>query len=102
MKYILTVGAVRYDAHGRSRKGVASTYLADRANVGDNVDVYIHANKNFKLPTDTSTPIIMVGPGTGIAPFRSFIEERAATNAPGKKLAVLLEINITTTTFYTN
>lgn len=79
----LTVGAVRYDSHGRSRKGICSTYLADR--VGENaVGVYLHANKAFKLPEDDSVPVIMVGPGTGIAPFRAFLEERQATQAKGK------------------
>ncbi len=80
----LTVGIVRYKTHGRSRKGVASTYLADRVEVGQKVPVYVHANNRFRLPEDPDRPIIMVGPGTGIAPFRSFVEERAATGAKGK------------------
>lgn len=80
----LTVGVVRYQAHGKQRKGVASTYLADRLAIGDKAPVYIHHNNNFRLPENADTPIIMVGPGTGIAPFRAFIEERAALNAPGK------------------
>ena len=79
----LTVGAVRYETHGRGKKGVASTFLADQWEVGETAGIYFHHNKNFKLPADPSTPIIMVGPGTGIAPFRSFIEERAATGAKG-------------------
>ena len=79
----LTVGAVRHDSHGRLRKGVCSTFLADRA--GDApVAVFVQPSHGFKLPTDGSVPIIMVGPGTGIAPFRAFLEERRATNAPGK------------------
>ena len=78
----LTVAIVRYDSHGRKREGVCSSYLADR--VGDTIPCYFHPNKNFKLPEDSSTPIIMVGPGTGIAPFRSFIEERKITGATGK------------------
>ena len=80
----LTVAAVRYDAHGKSRKGVASTYLADDAKVGTKVNVYLHKNKNFRLPENGDTPIIMVGPGTGIAPFRAFIEERAEDEAKGE------------------
>lgn len=80
----LTVGVVRYDSHGRKRKGVCSTFLADRIEEGQKAEVFVTANKNFKLPDNPETPIIMVGPGTGIAPFRAFIEERAATNAPGK------------------
>ena len=78
----LTVAVVRYDGNGRKRKGVCSSYLAER--VGDRVPCYLHPNKNFKLPEDPTTPIIMVGPGTGIAPFRAFIEERKATGASGK------------------
>ena len=79
----LTVAAVRYHSHDRDRKGVASTFLADDLKPGDQVLVYLHHNKNFKLPEDPATPIIMVGPGTGIAPFRAFLEERAATSADG-------------------
>jgi len=78
----LTVAVVRYEANGRARKGVCSSYLAER--VGSTIPCYLHPNKNFKLPVDSSTPIIMVGPGTGIAPFRAFIEERKATGASGK------------------
>ena len=80
----LTVGVVRYDSHGRERKGVCSTYLADRIQPGESAGVFVTANKNFKLPENPETPIIMVGPGTGIAPFRAFIEERAAIGATGK------------------
>lgn len=80
----LTVGTVRYESYGRQRKGVCSTFLADLLEVGDTVPLYTHANKNFNLPTDSSTPIIMVGPGTGIAPFRAFVEERAAIGAKGR------------------
>jgi sulfite reductase (NADPH) flavoprotein alpha-component len=78
----LTVAIVRYESHGRKREGVCSSYLADR--VGENIPCYFHPNKNFKLPVDGNNPIIMVGPGTGIAPFRSFIEERRVTGATGK------------------
>ncbi len=79
----LTVGAVRYDSHGRVRKGVCSTFLADRATDAP-VPVFVQPSHGFKLPADTNVPIIMVGPGTGIAPFRAFLQERRATNAPGK------------------
>jgi len=78
----LTVAVVRYDTHGRKRKGVCSSYLAER--VGDSIPCYFHPNKNFKLPEESDKPIIMVGPGTGIAPFRAFIEERKAIGATGK------------------
>jgi sulfite reductase (NADPH) flavoprotein alpha-component len=78
----LTVGAVRYSANGRKKEGVASTFLADRTD--ETVKVFIEQNEFFKLPKDRKTDIIMVGPGTGIAPFRAFVEERAETNASGK------------------
>jgi sulfite reductase (NADPH) flavoprotein alpha-component len=80
----LTVGVVRYDSHGRQRKGVCSTYLADRIAVGEKAGVFVAPNKNFKLPADPDRPVIMIGPGTGIAPFRAFVEERKATGAKGK------------------
>ena len=80
----LTVAAVRYQEHGRERKGVASTFLADDAPVGSKVGVYVHRNNNFRLPVDDEKPIIMVGPGTGIAPFRAFVEERGERKAKGE------------------
>ena len=79
-----TVAAVRYESHGRLRSGVASTFLADRIAEGDTLPIYIEANRNFKLPADPSTPIVMVGPGTGVAPFRAFVEEREAIGATGR------------------
>ena len=80
----LTVSAVRYETHGRKRNGVCSTYLADLVKTGDSAQVFVQPNKNFRLPADGSTPVIMVGPGTGIAPFRAFVEHRAALGSPGK------------------
>ena len=80
----LTVAAVRYETHGRQRKGVCSTYLADLVKAGDPVQMFIQPNKNFRLPADATTPVIMVGPGTGVAPFRAFVEHRAALGASGK------------------
>lgn len=80
----LTIAAVRYDTHGRDRVGVCSTYVADRVEIGARVKVFFHSNKNFRLPENDETPVIMVGPGTGIAPFRAFVEERAARGAAGK------------------
>ena len=79
----LTVAAVRYDAHGRSRKGIASTFLADRVGETGDVPVYIQPSHGFKPPVNDDTPMIMVGPGTGIAPFRAFLEERLVTGAKG-------------------
>ncbi|MEY4489542.1 MAG: Sulfite reductase flavoprotein alpha-component [Verrucomicrobiota bacterium] len=80
----LTVGAVRYESAGRARKGVCSTFLAERAQALGAVGVFVHSNKAFRPPADPALPMIMVGPGTGIAPFRAFLEERAATRAPGR------------------
>jgi sulfite reductase (NADPH) flavoprotein alpha-component len=80
----LTVAAVRYETHGRKRKGVCSTFLADLIKSGDAVSLFVQPNKNFRLPADPATPIIMVGPGTGVAPFRAFVEHRAASGASGK------------------
>lgn len=79
----LCVGAVRYNSQNRQRGGVCSTYMADRLQAGDTVKVFVHSNKNFRLPEDGNTPIIMVGPGTGIAPFRAFWQQRVADNATG-------------------
>ena len=80
----ITVATVRYHAHGRDRKGVGSTFLADRIGNDTVIPVYIDRNNNFKLPTDPSAAIIMVGPGTGIAPFRAFVEERETSGCSGK------------------
>lgn len=79
----VTIGAVRYELEGRERLGVCSTHVADNLEIGDHVRVYVQQNPNFKLPTDDK-PIIMVGPGTGVAPFRSFIQEREERGAEGK------------------
>ena len=79
----LCVGAVRYTSNERKRGGVCSTFMADRIKAGDKVKVFVHTNKNFRLPEDGNTPIIMVGPGTGIAPFRAFWQQRVADNATG-------------------
>lgn len=79
----LTVARVGYEAHGRKRYGVCSTFLADRVYPEGEVKVFLQQAKHFKLPEDTARPVIMVGPGTGIAPFRAFLEERQATGATG-------------------
>jgi len=80
----LTVGIVRYDLNGRPRKGVCSTFLADRIGTETPAPVFVHASPGFKPPKDDATPMIMVGPGTGIAPFRAFLEERRAIGATGR------------------
>jgi sulfite reductase (NADPH) flavoprotein alpha-component len=79
----LTVASVRYESHGRKREGVCSTFLADRADAAP-VPVFVHTAKHFRVPEDLSTPVIMVGPGTGIAPFRAFLQERKAAGGTGK------------------
>lgn len=80
----LTIRSVRYEAHGRERYGVCSVQCAERLQPGDTLPVYIQNNPNFKLPSNTDTPIIMIGPGTGVAPFRAFLEEREEIGAEGK------------------
>ncbi len=80
----LTVDSVRYDIKGRRRLGVASTFLADRIEPGEVVKVYVQQAEGFRLPEDPATPIIMIGPGTGVAPFRAFLQERMAIEAPGR------------------
>jgi sulfite reductase (NADPH) flavoprotein alpha-component len=78
------IASVRYHSHGRNREGVASTYLADRAPESRKVPMFVHVAKGFRLPEDPATPIIMVGPGTGVAPFRAYLYERRLTGALGK------------------
>ena len=80
----LCVGVVRYEQNGIAHEGTASTFLADRLPLGATTGVFVHTAKHFRPPSDPSTPMIMVGPGTGIAPFRAFLEEREATGAPGQ------------------
>jgi sulfite reductase (NADPH) flavoprotein alpha-component len=81
----LTVGALRYEVGNRARKGVCSTFLTDRIVAGQSqIGVFVHSNKAFRPPANPDAPMIMVGPGTGIAPFRAFLEERRATGARGK------------------
>ena len=80
----LTVGIVRYESLGRARKGVCSTFLADRIDPSAQVPAFIHSNPAFRPPADSNAPLIMVGAGTGIAPFRAFLHERKVTGAAGK------------------
>jgi sulfite reductase (NADPH) flavoprotein alpha-component len=80
----LTVATVRYESHGRQRKGIASTLLAERVEIGATIPVFFHVAKGFRLPEDGATPIIMVGPGTGVAPFRAYLQDRKASGATGK------------------
>jgi sulfite reductase (NADPH) flavoprotein alpha-component len=80
----LTVAVVRYESHGLKRQGVASTFLSDRVPEDGQVSIYVDSNPNFRLPDDPQAPIIMVGPGTGVAPFRAFLAEREVAGATGK------------------
>ncbi|AWN37000.1 diflavin oxidoreductase [Methylobacterium radiodurans] len=80
----LTIAAVRYETHGRARSGVTSVHVADRIRDGAKLRVRLKPNRHFRLPQDPATDIIMVGPGTGVAPFRAFVQERRATEAPGR------------------
>lgn len=79
----ITVGVVRYEVDGRARTGGASGYLADRLEEDGELRVFIEHNDNFRLPANPQTPVIMIGPGTGIVPFRAFIQQRAAEGAEG-------------------
>jgi len=80
----LLVSAVRYQTHGQDRLGVASTHIADRRRVGDTLGIHVKANPHFRLPADPAMPVIMIGPGTGVAPFRAFMQERDAAGIMGK------------------
>lgn len=83
-KVDLLVAAVAYQAFGRGHKGVASMYVAERCRVGDRLRIYLNPNPNFRLPSDPSRNIIMIGPGTGVAPYRAFMQERSALDATGQ------------------
>ena len=80
----LTIAVVRYECRGRRRGGLASTWFADRVAVGNAAAVYVHQNPRFRLPSDPGTPIIMIGPGTGIAPFRAFLHHRRKSGFTGR------------------
>ena len=96
----LTVGAVRYEAFGRRKQGACSTFLADRVQVDAAVRVYVEANEYFKLPADGATDIIMVGAGTGVAPFRAFVEERVELGAAGRNWLLFGNPHFTTDFLY--
>ena len=96
----LTINTVRYESHGRARKGVCSTFLADRVESSAKVPVFIQSSPNFKLPQDGSKPIIMIGPGTGIAPFRSFLHERLACGHGGRNWLFFGDQSATTDFLY--
>jgi sulfite reductase (NADPH) flavoprotein alpha-component len=96
----LLVGAVRWESHGKIRKGVSSTYLGERRKVGSPAKIYVKPNRHFRLPADGHTPIIMIGAGTGVAPYRAFVEERVANGAKGKSWLFFGERNFTNDFLY--
>lgn len=95
----LTVAVIRYHLHGKKRQGVCTTFLADRAKE-KTFPVFIHIAKHFRPPEDTSLPLIMVGPGTGVAPFRAFLQDREKVGATGKTWLFFGERNRTSDFFY--
>jgi sulfite reductase (NADPH) flavoprotein alpha-component len=96
----LTVSIVRHESHGRAHKGVCSTFLADRVSGRVAVPVFVQKSTAFRLPASGDTPIIMVGPGTGIAPFRAFLHERQATSAQGRNWLFFGEQHAATDFYY--
>jgi sulfite reductase (NADPH) flavoprotein alpha-component len=91
----LLIAAVRYEAHGRMRNGVASVDVAERRKTGDQLRVFLKPNTHFRLPDDPNRPIVMIGPGTGVAPFRAFMQERDAMGARGRNWLVFGHRNYT-------
>jgi sulfite reductase (NADPH) flavoprotein alpha-component len=96
----LTVNIVRYDSRGRARKGVCSSFLADRVSAQSPVPVFVQKSHGFRLPASGDTPIIMVGPGTGVAPFRAFLHERQAAGAKGRNWLFFGEQRAATDFYY--
>ena len=96
----ITVCAVRYEAHERTRKGVCSVQLAERIQPGDTLPIYLKKNPNFKFPFDEETPVIMIGPGTGVAPFRSYMQEREELGLSGNTWLFFGEQHFTTDFLY--
>ncbi|WPP50717.1 assimilatory sulfite reductase (NADPH) flavoprotein subunit [Catalinimonas niigatensis] len=96
----LLISVVRYEAHGRWKEGLCSSTLADRLGMDDKVKVFVDKNTRFRLPSDQDTPIIMVGPGTGIAPFRAFMQQREIMESEGESWLFFGERNFTTDFLY--
>ena len=91
----LLVGAVRWDSYGKARKGVASIYLGGRRRIGETAKLYVKSNRHFRVPVDGARPIIMIGAGTGVAPYRAFVEERVEAGATGPSWLFFGERNYT-------
>jgi sulfite reductase (NADPH) flavoprotein alpha-component len=96
----LLVGAVRWQAQGEKRGGVASTFVADRRRPGQSLRIFVKPNRHFRLPAAPEAPIVMIGAGTGVAPYRAFVAERAATGAAGRSWLVFGERNYTNDFLY--
>jgi sulfite reductase (NADPH) flavoprotein alpha-component len=96
----LCVAPVRYELHGRARNGVASTHLADRLEAGASIPVYVQRNEHFRLPADPDTPIVMIGAGTGVAPYRAFMQQREALGVNGRSWLFFGERNFRTDFLY--
>ncbi|PTF14880.1 assimilatory sulfite reductase (NADPH) flavoprotein subunit [Staphylococcus devriesei] len=96
----ITVGAVRYNTHGRERSGVCSVQFAERIQPGDTVPIYLKRNPNFKFPTEGDTPVIMIGPGTGVAPFRAYMQEREERGFKGNTWLFFGDQHFTTDFLY--
>ena len=96
----LTINVVRHQSYGRSSKGVCSTFLADRVSAETSVPVFVQTSHGFRLPANGDTPVIMIGPGTGVAPFRAFLHERRATGAKGRNWLVFGEQRSTLDFYY--
>jgi sulfite reductase (NADPH) flavoprotein alpha-component len=96
----MLVSTVRYQSYSRLREGFCSTFLADRVKEGDTLKIFIEDNSRFRLPEDSSTPVIMIGPGTGVAPYRAFMQQREAEAATGKSWLFFGERNFTTDFLY--
>lgn len=96
----LLVSILRYNLKGRTRGGMCSTFISDTLEIGNKVKIYVETNTRFRLPADHSAPIIMIGPGTGIAPFRAFMQQRECDSHPGKSWLFFGERNFVTDFFY--
>lgn len=96
----LTIGKVSYETNGRQRLGVCSGSVAERVQIGETLPIYVHKNPNFRLPEHEDTPLIMIGAGTGVAPYRAFLEEREELGVEGKSWLILGDQHFVTDFLY--